>query len=44
MIKVLILGTLMVPFFLIIGYESNLYDYYPPLELRSIDYLYDPTQ
>ena len=42
MIKVLILGGLIATFSLIIGYETNLFDYYPPLELRSIDYPYAP--
>ena len=42
MIKVLILGGLIATFSLIVSYESNLYEYYPSLELRAIDYPYAP--
>ena len=40
--KVLILGGLITSFFLMMSYESNLYEYYPSLELRAIDYPYAP--
>ena len=44
MIKIIILGGLIATFSLIIGYESNLHEYYPSLELRAIDYPYDAPE
>jgi hypothetical protein len=42
MIKIIVLGALISTLSLIVQYETNLFDYYPPLELRSIDYPYAP--
>ena len=44
MMKILILGGLITSLFLMMGYESNLYEYYPSLELRAIDYPYDSPE